>query len=117
MLLRFARKRNYGDRMHIVSLGQGQGPVAKALIEAGLKSGDWVVLQNCMLCKSWMPELDKVVFDIQQRVRAQQAGQGTGPPIHPDFRLYLTSAPADYFPVSVLQNGVKMTNEPPKVSS
>eukprot|EP00599_Poterioochromonas_sp_BG-1_P017876 CAMPEP_0173166600 /NCGR_PEP_ID=MMETSP1105-20130129/22117_1 /TAXON_ID=2985 /ORGANISM="Ochromonas sp., Strain BG-1" /LENGTH=3828 /DNA_ID=CAMNT_0014087887 /DNA_START=639 /DNA_END=12125 /DNA_ORIENTATION=- len=109
MLLRFAKKSGYGDRLHIVSLGQGQGPYAKSLIDNGTKTGDWVVLQNCMLAKSWMPELDRIIFDLQERANKDDGGG-----INKDFRLYLTSAPADYFPVSILQNGVKMTNEPPK---
>jgi len=84
-------------------LGQGQGPTAEKLIANARVSGDWVLLQNCMLAKSWMPRLEELVLNL-----AKERDE-----IHDDFRLFLTSSPVSYFPVTVLQNGVKMTNEPP----
>ncbi|TMW63012.1 hypothetical protein Poli38472_005630 [Pythium oligandrum] len=105
MLLRFAKEMAFIDRLHLISLGQGQGPRAEKLIETSQISGDWVLLQNCHLAKSWMPKLEKIVEDLAQRSDDECVST---------FRLFLTSFPASYFPVTVLQNGIKLTNEPPK---
>merc|ERR1712216_486063 len=49
-----------------------------------------------------MPKLEAIVekFDMER--------------CNPQFRLWLTSYPSDKFPVAILQNGVKMTLQPPK---
>jgi dynein heavy chain len=90
------------ERLKMISLGQGQGPIAEALISSARESGDWVCLQNCHLASSWMPELEKIL-ETHQSMK-----------LNDDFRLWLSSMPSKIFPASILQVGIKLTNEPPK---
>lgn len=47
--------------------------------------------------------------DPQQQQQQQQSLT-----LHPDFRLWLTSNPVDFFPPAVLQKGVRLFLEPPR---
>lgn len=60
--------------------------------------------QNCHLAASWMLSMEEIIKELQESPNI----------IHSNFRLFLSSMPAKHFPVSVLQNSVKVTNEPPK---
>lgn len=53
-LTRFAASegRAVGQGLQVVSLGQGQGPVAEALVKVAMNSGDWVCLQ-VGVCVCW----------------------------------------------------------------
>ena len=93
-----------GSGLRIISLGQGQGPIAEKAISQAQQGGDWVCLQNCHLAVSWLSKLEQLVETMQNEPEG----------VNSDFRLWLTSMPSRNFPVPVLQNGIKVTNEPPR---
>jgi dynein heavy chain, axonemal len=104
---KLADKLKLNDNLKMLSLGQGQSEIAKQNINKAQSQGSWVVLQNCHLAISFMPELEKEI----EKFNSTDPGIT---PAKPAFRLWLTSMPSDKFPVSILQNGIKLTNEPPK---
>lgn len=84
-----------GGKLKYMALGQGMGPKAAELIEAGAARGLWVMLQNCHLLPRWLKNLEKILERLQKP--------------HKDFRLWLTSEPTDKFPLGVLQRSLKVS--------
>ncbi|XP_077976399.1 dynein beta chain, ciliary-like isoform X2 [Styela clava] len=90
---------------HNISLGQGQEVVAEQALEVAAEKGHWVVLQNVHLVAKWLPRLEDIV--------EQNATNA-----HKDYRLFISAEPpasADVhvIPQGILENSVKVTNEPP----
>jgi len=97
---RFAEEKNMSKKFDSISLGRGQGKKAENCINENASRGGWALLMNCHLATSFMPKLEHIVENLDDSN-------------HRDFRLWMTSMPSPNFPVSVLQNSVKMTLEPP----
>eukprot|EP00924_Labyrinthula_sp_SR-Ha-C_P010247 snap_masked-scaffold_23-processed-gene-1.31-mRNA-1 protein AED:0.10 eAED:0.11 QI:0/-1/0/1/-1/1/1/0/4309 len=101
-LIALAKSLGFQDKLIGVSLGQGQEKIASSNISLAVDKGYWVILQNCHVAKSYLPVLDKTIEEFNADV------------IHENFRLFLTALPLAEFPVNILQNGIKITIEPPK---
>jgi dynein heavy chain len=88
--------------MEIVSMGQGQERNARNAITKAMSEGGWALLQNCHLGLSYMAELVELLSSdsVQE--------------FHEDGRIWLTVEQSNSFPLFLLQNSIKITNEPPK---
>ena len=102
---RLARKLGYekGTTYINVSMGQGQDLIANAALDAGMKAGHWVLLNNVHLMPRWL-------VDLEKRLDAY-AAEGGG---HERFRVFLTSEPSASIPIGILSRSIKLTNEPPQ---
>jgi len=98
--LKLCQDNDMMSRYDTISLGQGQAKKAEAKLENGRTKGWWILLQNCHLCISFLPRLEAIVEQLNDQN-------------HQDYRIWMTSFPTPQFPVSILQNSVKMTMEPP----
>ncbi|XP_072501166.1 dynein axonemal heavy chain 9 [Notamacropus eugenii] len=93
------------QNFHNVSLGQGQEVVAEAALDLAAKNGHWVILQNIHLVAKWLSSLEKI---LEQHSKSS----------HHEFRVFMSAEPATspdghIIPQGILENSIKITNEPP----
>lgn len=84
-----------------VSMGEGQDVKAMSVMQECFQNGGWTVLQNCHLGLKFMEQLITILEPGNYQ-------------IHDEFRLWITSEPHSKFPLGLLQNSLKVTNEAPK---
>jgi len=68
----------------------------KELILKGTENGDWVLLENLHLVTDWLLLLEKLIEKLEPEK------------VHTNFRLWMSSMPVNYFPVSFLQSCQKV---------
>jgi len=103
----FAKEFN-DTRLEVISLGQGQGTLAKKRILEFRKNGGWVLLQNCHLYSSWMPELEDLIEETAL-ISSQDRNV-----LSPEYRLWLTTVSDPSIPIQIIHRSIKCTNEQPK---
>jgi dynein heavy chain len=96
----FARKKKK-PQVNKVSMGEEQEKPALEMIKIGQATGVWLILNNCHLSLEFMATMEEVLLP-------------KGVEVHDEFRLWITCAPDNSFPLGLLQMAIKVTIEPPK---
>lgn len=78
-------------------MGNSIDEKVQELILEGTRNGDWVLLENLHLVTDWLIMLEKLIQNLKP--------ENT----HQNFRLWMSSMPVNYFPVSFLQSCQKVS--------
>ena len=81
--------------------------MVEQVIKDSMKFGEWVLVENCHLLATWLNHFESLFEDI---VTKHKEGSDD---LHENFRLWCSSEPSEHFPISILQEGVKMMVESP----
>ena len=82
-------------------MGEGVLEIALSVVDECRSSGDWVYFQNCHLGLDFMSKLDILLKNQELE-------------FNPEMRIWLSCEPRDEFPIGLLHQSLKVTNEPPK---
>jgi dynein heavy chain len=99
MVQKVAESKGMSSRLVCVSLGAVQPDKVHKLVFDGARDGNWVMLSECHMYSSWMPQLSYIVESIQTFN------------VHKDFKLYLATTSVRNFPISMLMNGTTLIFE------
>lgn len=81
--------RRHKVRVHGVSMGQGQEAAARRALAAAAEAGAWALLQNAHLGLGVLADVEALLASPDK--------------LHPDFRLFITTAPCDGFPAGIVE--------------
>ncbi|XP_015173622.1 PREDICTED: dynein heavy chain 7, axonemal-like [Polistes dominula] len=97
----YASTIGYSSKYISLSMEDTQQKKAEVLIKKAQEDGGWVFLQNCHLAVPWLFQLEKICENLNASNTSLT------------FRLWLSSYSINEFPISILQNCVKITLDDP----
>ena len=74
----------------VVSMGEGQEPIAVKAMQNAAANGTWVLLQNCELGLELMVVMEEFLIKLTESM-------------DPNYRLFITALPDPAFPLGLLQ--------------
>ena len=86
-----------------LAMGQGQEEFGRKMLQDAIQQGHWLMLQHCHLSLEFCCEIMDILIEETEEIGNR-----------PNFRLWITTEVNKHFPMGLLQQSLKYTNEPPQ---